>query len=561
MSIRRLLSSFALISLAFMTFHLSAGNINVTTARAAANNYLKQLAASKPGTLSAPALADIRLAHAEPSATVKEANDYYAFNINGGGFVIIAGDDRAAQVLGYSDRGHLDFNNLPAPLRDLLDGYKKEIEFLQAYKGDDLIPAASASFKASGTVGPLIKTTWGQEMPYDLQCPVYQGEYCVVGCVATAMAQVMNYWRYPTSMSSISSFYCNSINQTVPSLPATTIDYSLMLDSYCHWDWDNSQLIQDVYTDEQAQEVAKLGRYCGQAVRMSYSPEGSGAYTQNQLSAMKNFGFSNSTLKSKGGSWGGWGGSSGGNTTTQWESTIKTELDAGRPILYSASDPSAGGHAFICDGYNSDGKFHFNFGWYGTCDGWYVSTALNMTHRDGDELHFNSSHEMIIGIEAPEYCVIEAESIDANKGLIVLGDELDAVANNVTIWTSYSNINLMFTLTDNNGNIVGSGNAISVAKNSFEQGSTVTGKINLPAELAQGSYNLTFNYYTTSANALKPISTSDGKLVVVGHVAKFNEAFDIDDVTTIISYVLGESHKGTTVDIDDITALISYILN
>ena len=556
MSIRRFLSSFALISLAFSTFNASAGNINATAARTAANNYLKQLAATKPGTFSSPALADVVLAHAEPSSKVKGANDYYAFNINGGGFVIIAGEDRAARVLGYSDKGCLDFTNLPAPLRDLLDGYKKEIEFLQAYKGDDLIPVANATFKSSGTVGPLIKTTWGQEMPYDLQCPVYQGEYCVVGCVATAMAQVMNYWQYPTSMSSIASFYCSSIGQTVPSLPATTIDYSLMLDSYCHWDWDNSLLIQDTYTEAQAAEVAKLSRYCGQSVKMLYSPEGSGAYTQNQLSAMKNFGFSSSTLKSKGNSWGG-----SSNTTAQWETTIKTELDAGRPILYSANDPSAGGHAFICDGYDTDGRFHFNFGWYGTCDGWYVSTALNMTHRDGDELHFNSSHQMITGIEAPEYCVIEAESVDADRGLIILGDALTAVASNVSFRTSYSNVNLMFTLTDEKGTVVSTGNAVNVAKSTFEQGSTVAGKIDLPVDLAQGSYKLTFNYYTSSANALSPIGTSDGKLVVVGHMAKFNEAFDIDDVTTIISYVLGESHKGTTVDIDDITALISYILN
>ena len=80
----------------------------------------------------------------------------------------------------------------------------------------------------------------------------------------------------------------------------------------------------------------------------------------------------------------------------------ETELDAGRPILYSASDPSAGGHAFICDGYNSNNYYHFNYGWYGTCDGWYLSTALNMYHRDGDYLQFNSGHQMIIGIQPPE---------------------------------------------------------------------------------------------------------------------------------------------------------------
>ena len=89
-------------------------------------------------------------------------------------------------------------------------------------------------------------------------------------------------------------------------------------------------------------------------------------------------------------------------TTAQWEALIKEELDAGRPILYSASDPSEGGHAFICDGYNSNGYFHFNLGWYGTCDGWYLSTSLKMTHRSGDELNFSSSHEMLIGVEPPE---------------------------------------------------------------------------------------------------------------------------------------------------------------
>ena len=170
-----------------------------------------------------------------------------------------------------------------------------------------------------------------------------------------------------------------------------------MLKSYCHWDYNTSSLVQDTYTDEQAQEVAKLGRYCGQAVQMDYSPEGSGAYTNDQLSAMKSFGYrSSAEYVQKSGWW------NDNYTTAQWEAMIKTELDAGRPILYAANDPSAGGHAFICDGYNTEGKFHFNFGWYGTCDGWYVSTALNMTHRDGDYLRFNSGHEMLIGVEPPE---------------------------------------------------------------------------------------------------------------------------------------------------------------
>jgi len=394
MKMKKFMSSMAFASLALCAFNAWSGNINVTTARTVANNFIQQ--ASK-GSFKAHAASDIKLVHAEASSAVQGANDYYAFNIAGGGWILIAGEDRAAQVLGYSDKGRLDFSNLPTGLEGLLKGYKQEIEYLQTYTGNDLV-AAQPSFNATTGVDPLIKTSWGQEAPYFWQCPVYQGEYSAVGCVATAMAQVMYYWQYPQECSSLPRFYCNSIRQYVPALPATTFDYSLMLKSYCHWDWDKSELIQDTYTDAQAQEVAKLSRYCGQAVEMNYSPEGSGAYTSDQLQAMKNFGYRSSAQYVQKSGW-----YSSSYTTEQWEAMMKTELDAGRPILYAANDVNGGGgHAFICDGYDTQGMFHFNFGWYGTCDGWYVSTALNMTHRDGDYLRFNSGHEMLVGIQPPE---------------------------------------------------------------------------------------------------------------------------------------------------------------
>ena len=424
MNFKKLLNSCVLAALAMTSLQMTAANIDNATARTMASDFLKMQAASSRGMFNAPALTDIRLAHAEPSAAVNGANDYYVFNVTGGGFIIIAGEDRAATVLGYSDKGRFDANFVPAPLKDLLNDYKNEIEFLQTYEGDDLVPMPNA-FQATAGVEPLIKTTWGQEMPYYLQCPKQNGEYCVVGCVATAMAQVMYYWKYPTECSSLSGYgggWWSSV--TVSALPATTFNYNKMLLSYCHWDWDNSVLVQDTYTDEQAQEVAKLGRYCGQAVEMDYSPEGSGAYTWNQYDAMINtFGYrSTAEDVSKDGSW--WSGG-GGYTTAQWEAMIKEELDAGRPILYSASDPSAGGHAFICDGYNSSGYFHFNYGWYGTCDGWYLSTSLKMTHRDGDQLNFSSSHEMLIGIEPPEGWVPPVETLMGdvnNDGLINITD-------------------------------------------------------------------------------------------------------------------------------------------
>ena len=498
-------------------------------------------------------MSDLKLAYSEPSQADQTAKAYYAFNITGGGFIIMAGEDRASQVLGYSDQGHLDFNNLPDNFKALMRGYKEEIEYLQAHPDLNATPALRAT--SGGGIAPLIKTYWGQEDPYDWQCPVYNGEYCVVGCVATAMAQVMNYWRYPTVLPEINSYYCYDIGQTIPALPETSIDYNKLLPSYCHWDWNRSELIQDTYTDAQAQEVAKLGRYCGQVVHMGYSPEGSGAYTSSQLSGMITFGYSSDARDVERSGW--WG--SEYYSTEEWEAMIKEELDKRQPILYSASDPAAGGHAFICDGYNAEGLFHFNFGWYGTCDGWYVSTALNMTHRDGDALHFNSGHEMLLGVVPPTYCVISADELNVQDGLLILGESASIEASNVNIHSTYDNANLMFSINSATGRRMATSTVVKVAVADFEQGSTVSSTITLPATLEAGSYSMQFHYYQGSMQRItSQVNCDSGSLNVVGHMAKYNSAFTIDDVATVIDYLLEGSHPALT--IDDVALLIDVLL-
>ena len=540
----------ATIALVMSTLSINAGNIDVNKARQNASSFLLKQASHRGGVYG-PSSPSLTLAHAEPSAAVATASDYYAFNIAGGGFVIVAGEDRAPQVLGYSDRGHLDFNNLPDNFKALMRSYQEEIEYLQTHPNVETIPAHNAT---SGTgVAPLIKTTWGQELPYCLQCPIYQGEYCAVGCIATAMAQVMYYWKYPTSSPELSSYYCSDISQTVPALPATTFNYNKMLLSYCHWDWDLSELIQDTYTDEEAEEVAKLSRYCGQAVDMGYHPDGSGAYSSDQLEAMKDFGYSSDAEEVSRDYW--WWEN---YTTAEWEAMIKAELDAYRPILYAASDPSAGGHAFICDGYDENGLFHFNFGWYGTCDGWYASTALNMVHRSGEELHFNSNHDMILGAIPPSYCLISSSRLNASSDLIILGENLAVQAEDVRVITSSNdNVNLLFALTDDSGTRYCLSNPVSVNPSQFVQGSTVSNDITLSTELASGTYHLQFLYKTPSVR-ITPVDCDGGTLRVIGHLAKFNEPFNISDVTQAIDYLLYGSYSQLT--ISDVTTLIDVLL-
>lgn len=376
-----------------------AENITVDAARDIANNYMKQHGALG---FRSSAMADLQLVHAEASRAIHDAYDYYAFNVKGGGFIIIAGEDRATQVLGYSDKGHLDFNHLPCNLQALLNCYKQEIEFLQTYKGQDLVPVPR-EIKSRGGVGPLIQTTWAQRTPYNWQCPMYEGEYCVVGCVATAMAQVMKFWQYPEGSGSLESYSTATLNLTVPELPATTFDYSLMLNSYCHRDSITGEIIQDTYTDAQVQEVAKLSRYCGQAAYMNYSPEASGASVANMRNAMIAFGFDSVQYEERNYSSGWWPFFDPIDYTQQWEDLLRAELDAGRPIIYIARDEHVNtGHAFICDGYNSEGLFHFNLGWYGYSDGWYVSSAIHVIYPNGTVFDFDSHHEVVYGSRPPE---------------------------------------------------------------------------------------------------------------------------------------------------------------
>lgn len=557
MIIKQLRVFAVLLALAMTSLGAIAANVDAAAAHGLACDFIKYQAAAGSPSFKAASSSDVRLVHAEPSHALAGANDYYVFNIKDGGFVIIAGDDRAPHVLGYNTTGHVDFNNLPYNFKGLLDSYKREIEYLLTYDAFDLVPAKRQdnSFKKTFKVDPLIKTNWGQGMPYYLQCPVSQGEYCVVGCVATAMAQLMKYWEYPTESAALPSYYCYSIGQTVNALPATTFDYSLMLPSYSHWDWDAGELIQDSYTDEQAQEVAKISRYCGQAVDMSYSPDGSGAYVSNQLAAMKQFGYSSEAQHvQKGGYWG-----YENYTTSEWEGMMKTELNAGRPILYAADDPDAGGHAFICDGYNDEGFFHYNFGWYGTCDGWYVSTALDMLHRDGEELHFNSGHEMLTGVVPPLFCRMTANAVEADNDLLVLGNKLNLVAQNVRFSTSSQTVHVVFALTRADNSIVTKSTVVHLGRNSFEQGSDVNGSISLSTSLGQGSYNVGLYYYISTPSQLVHVECESGQLTVVGRLAKYGDPFNITDVTSLIDDVL--NGNDTTLTITDITTLIEFLLN
>ncbi len=374
---------------AVASLNVNAKSVDVTAARAAAGKFIQQNTAIK---FRSSSLNSIKLAHAEKSS-VKD-NAYYVFNIDGGGWVIIAGDDRAKQVLAYGDNGSIDMNGMPDNMKSYLNRYKSQIELLQNYKGE----VEPMKIKSVEPVEPLLRSIdWAQQSPFNYQCPTYNGSRSSVGCAALAMAQVVNYWEYPTDFPALGG-YQNAYNyQMVPSLPARTIDYSLIRDQYTYFNDEGKLDWVDGVTDEEKQEVAWLCRYCAQACVMNFSPDGSGSNVDKQRNAFLNIGYSTDArllgIEA-------WPSRNTWNTTDytddEWTAIMTAELQAHHPLPYSCEGWDLG-HAFVVDGVDADGLYHVNWGWYGRGDGWFQHKAFNVTVQ-GQYMEFNESLFMIVDL-------------------------------------------------------------------------------------------------------------------------------------------------------------------
>ena len=288
-------------------------------------------------------------------------NAYYVFNAeSNGGFVIVAGDDRVKDILGYAEHGNFDLTKAPSNVRWWLSQYEKAIKNI----GNGTRRAmARRSETAKEAITPFITTSWGQFSPYNDQCPEISGEHCVTGCVATAMAQVINYTKWPVSATGEIASYTTKTNQiAVPKLEATTFDWGNMTDT----------------------DIARLMRYCGQAVKMDYGLGESGSYDANIPGALiSKFGYDNNIRIVY---------RNGYNSET-WENMIYNELKAGRPIIYGGQSGNSG-HSFICHGY-MDGMYYINWGWDGMFDGYFALTALNPNGNGA----YGKDQTAIIGIQ------------------------------------------------------------------------------------------------------------------------------------------------------------------
>ena len=290
---------------------------------------------------------------------VESCDAYYVFNmVSQGGYVIVSADDRMPTVLGYSETGHYDKDNMPDNMKKWMNGYVEQYSYLQA--NSNKVTGANTTSVIGAKIIPMLTCQWGQETPYNNMCPTIDGQKSATGCVATAMAQIMDYYQWPNQTSkTIPSYTSRSHGIYMPEIGVTSIN------------WDNMN--QD--------EIAKLMKLCGCAVQMNYGLGASGATSIKAKEAfIEFFDYKEISIKYIDRS---------DFSDEIWNQMMYDELSEGRPVLYSGTSNS-GGHAFVVDGYDGNDYFHINWGWEGYQDSYFLLSSLN---------GYNEDQDAIIGIE------------------------------------------------------------------------------------------------------------------------------------------------------------------
>jgi hypothetical protein len=322
---------------------------------------------------------------------------YYVINFEPKGFVVIAADDASTPILGYSLDQNLNKPKASPSLKDWFTIYEESLKLViktnaepttEAKAEWERITSPTATIKARklGTVvvGPLLTSTWNQDQyynalcPYDSSAPTGYDSHVPNGCVALSTSQVMYYNRHPATGTGSHSYTSANYGTLSANYGSTTYNWNAMTDVVINYNTN----------------VAKLIYHLGVAVNMDYAAEGSGSQTSYAAQALKQyFGYSSTcTLKYK----------ASYPVLANWIALFKDQLNAKHPMINSGSSTASGGHAYNCDGYDDQDYFHFNWGWAGEGNGYFLLSNLNPIGSD-----FNQYQDAIINIfpqTAPAAC-------------------------------------------------------------------------------------------------------------------------------------------------------------
>ncbi|MBO4673783.1 MAG: BspA family leucine-rich repeat surface protein [Bacteroidaceae bacterium] len=350
------------ISLGLSTVPLSAQQVTKEVAMEKAMSFLHQPESSGSNMRKAPR-------KAPQLVLANDRDDFYVFNDEAnGGYVVVSGDERMPDVLGYSYDGHFDNDDVPCNLEALLEGYAEQVAQLRSNQQARVKEAVrvDASRKA---IEPMVECTWGHWVPYNNLCPAKGGKRTASGCVAIAMAQIMHYHQWPKETTDfIPGYTTQTLGIEVPALPVTAIDWDNILPYYDPYD-SNS------YSKKEADAVATLMQLCNVAVEMDYGLETSGAYLSDIPNAMIKYFDYDSRMEDL---------VIDDFEEDEWNQIVYDELSKKRPVI--CSQP---GHAFVIDGCDQNGYFHMNFGEHD-----------RVTRVDGYFLLSEGAvYELIIGIQ------------------------------------------------------------------------------------------------------------------------------------------------------------------
>jgi hypothetical protein len=300
----------------------------------------------------------------------------YAFNFKNYGFILVAAEDAIEPILGYTFESQYSVELQSENFKGLLWQYGEHIQYLRnnsitaspeiSQKWNELVNFNAATFspeKSGKDIEPLLTCTWNQDWPYNYYCPLDAqgpGGRVYVGCVATAMSQIMLYWRYPNQGTGSHSYYCAPYGTQSVNYGATTYDWNGMV--------DNSDSKINL-------PMALIGYHAAVSVDMNFSPNGSGAYSSDVPYALKTyFGYANGVSYKQRSFY----------QLATWKTMIQNHLNTYKPLYYSGQSPD-GGHAWVLDGFHfGDDTYHMNFGWSGQDNGWYLITnAGGFTSQQG----------------------------------------------------------------------------------------------------------------------------------------------------------------------------------
>lgn len=438
----------------------------------------------------------------------------YVFECEGKGFVLISKDDRVHPVVGYSTTSPFTQPDSNPAFDFWMQARNSEIAYCIDHRidpTDDIrhewhtLLSPTPAQPRNADVAPLLVTTWSQTPYYNIHCPAdtsSQHGHALTGCVATAMAQIMNYWQWPSRGQGSHGYYHQLYGLLAADFDNTRYDWAHMANFYSNQS-----------TQRELDAVATLMYHCGVAVDMDYGPGGSSAFTESAgqqrpcaENALKNYFRYQTTLHSI-----------QRNLPSVWLNQLKDELNAHRPVLYSAYDTATGmGHAFVCDGYDSRDYMHFNWGWNGSFDGYY---ALNAMNPDG--YAFLNRQTAVVGIE-PDYSLqLSQTTFNANPAgdmltLLVMPVPHYPIAWQAThpTWTSLSTASgtignhidtVTLTLAPNNNILTHSG-TITFTQGIYTAVLHVNQPTNLPVDID------TIHYDYTDPTPLSPASGTTNEL-------------------------------------------------